>query len=463
MVAVFMIPNTLPAEQKVVVVGAGIAGLTAANRLQEMGFDVEVYEARSRVGGRILTAFLQDKFIELGGMNLADGGEAKNLRRLIHECGLSTVESQFQLNFDYYTGEKWISEKEFAEQIELNPAKLKVQINAAKQKSKNMKELLGSLFVEKNDIYSMLAVRLEAYEGGAIERLSSNYAETLYYMLMGGVCFSHQKEMIQLATIAGGNTLLPEKLAERLGERVHLHSPLQKVSKIEGGGYFLTFSGGEEVKADILVLAIPCSIYQEIQFEDSIPEEKLQAIQNVEYGQNAKLIIPCQTISSHKKSFFNDHLIGFNHSEIPLIGLYYVREASRFSKETIEATLQKEQPVIESLFQDGGPIFLNPVVAQDSPFVCYEGPVGYSWSNDPFVKGSYSYIAAGQEELLTTIQEEQGERVRTLFAPIDNRLFFAGEHTSILLDVAGTMEAACESGERTARLVEKMWRGSGAR
>jgi len=46
--------------------------------------------------------------------------------------------------------------------------------------------------------------------------------------------------------------------------------------------------------------------------------------------------------------------------------------------------------------------------------------------------------------------------VKTLFKPIDNRLYFAGEHASVLLDIPGTMEAACESGERTARMIQKL-------
>ena len=46
-----------------------------------------------------------------------------------------------------------------------------------------------------------------------------------------------------------------------------------------------------------------------------------------------------------------------------------------------------------------------------------------------------------------------GETVKTLFVPIDETIYFVGEHTSVLMDVPGTMEAACESGERAARMI----------
>ena len=50
-------------------------------------------------------------------------------------------------------------------------------------------------------------------------------------------------------------------------------------------------------------------------------------------------------------------------------------------------------------------------------------------------------------------QEIEGQIVRALFAPIDNSLYFAGEHTSILFDIPGTLEAACESGEKAAKMI----------
>ena len=53
---------------RVLVVGAGLAGLTAAHRLQQGGADVTVFEARERVGGRVLSHVFDDGAVgELGG------------------------------------------------------------------------------------------------------------------------------------------------------------------------------------------------------------------------------------------------------------------------------------------------------------------------------------------------------------------------------------------------------------
>lgn len=54
---------------------------------------------------------------------------------------------------------------------------------------------------------------------------------------------------------------------------------------------------------------------------------------------------------------------------------------------------------------------------------------------------------------MTELIGERGVTHRKLFAPIDQTLYFAGEHATILLDVPGTMEAACESGERVAQAI----------
>ena len=90
-------------SNKVVVIGAGIAGLTAAYRLQQQGIDVELYEARSRVGGRILTVQVNDQMAELGALNLFDGGEAEHLCRLIDELGLKILSDILLFNHAYFT------------------------------------------------------------------------------------------------------------------------------------------------------------------------------------------------------------------------------------------------------------------------------------------------------------------------------------------------------------------------
>src|SRR5829696_5942578 len=73
-------------EREVVVVGAGVAGLTAASRLASAGVDVVVLEARDRVGGRLLTEDAGGLELELGGQWIAPYQDA--VREVIADLGL---------------------------------------------------------------------------------------------------------------------------------------------------------------------------------------------------------------------------------------------------------------------------------------------------------------------------------------------------------------------------------------
>jgi monoamine oxidase len=144
-----------------------------------------------------------------------------------------------------------------------------------------------------------------------------------------------------------------------------------------------------------------------------------------------------------------------------LLTVYYTGNTSLFSKETLADAYAQARPMLEKGFKEYCPPFEKPTFAKDENFVTYRSPIGYSWPNDPYARGSYSYISPGQEAALTHLTEIQGESFKTLFTPIEDTLYFVGEHASILLDVPGTMEAACESGERAARTIIKTQKHKG--
>lgn len=443
---------------KVVVVGAGIAGLTTAYRLQSAGMNVELYEARSRVGGRIFTAKIDDRIAELGGQNITDGGEAVNLNRLIKEFDLHCVSSRLYLKHSYFNGTDLIPINEILKDKKIDPEILKKTLDELASTRPTMKEILEEIVNPQDPLYKILAVRMAAYEGGRIEKLSSLYTETLFHMLLGGICSVHQgnkeeETYVDLVTIEGGNTQLPQKISLALGSHLHLGMPLTNISKTKNGEFRLMFQNGVEVVAEIVVLAIPCSVYKDITFEKGIiSPEKLEAIQNIQYGENAKIMVPFTTVPSLTTGLVGDEIVSFFDRAQQILTIYYTGAKSSFSPQTIADAYIQARPMIEGGFENC-PSFITPVYAKDQVNISYKGVVGYSWPNDPYAKGSYSYIASGQENLLTETVKENGGTFKALFAPIDQHLYFVGEHASILFDVPGTMEAACESGERIARTI----------
>ena len=74
----------MPSKEKIIIVGAGLAGLTTAYRLLQKQYDIEVYEARARVGGRVHTVLIENldggySPAELGAQNLTDGGSSTTI------------------------------------------------------------------------------------------------------------------------------------------------------------------------------------------------------------------------------------------------------------------------------------------------------------------------------------------------------------------------------------------------
>lgn len=436
---------------KIVVIGGGLAGLTAAYRLQQKGMDVELYEARDRVGGRVLTVDVSGTLAELGGQSITDGGTAPNILKLIHELNLELTKLQVPMSHHFFDGNDLVSIKEKP----FDKEKLKAQLNHLQSSCRNMKEVLDALLEKDSVFYRSIAARLAAYEGGTIETLSSQYVETLFYMLSGGLCAVHQSDPVNFAAIQGGNSKLPEKIAEILGSKLHTNMPLTQVSEESNGAYTLTFENREKVQADVLILAIPCSVLERISFQTGIIDQsRLDAMQSLSYGTNAKILVPFHGIPSTRMYLVEDHKVNFFWSD-SILTMYYSGEASLFSDDAISSMCTRSQPALDAVFKNLCFSSKPAVYAKDKAFVRYDSPVGYSWPNDPYARGSYSYIKAGQEKLLASTHQEHGETFNTLFAPIKGKLYFAGEHTTIQEDIRGTMEAACESGERCARAILK--------
>lgn len=444
-------------QKKIIVIGAGLSGLTTAYRLQERGFHVEVYEARNRVGGRVFTINIDGHIGELGGQNILNGGEAKNSIALIDHLGLDTRRKKTILNLHYFFDGKMYNVTPLLKNRQTSPKDLTSQLQALALNAQTMQDVLQGLFNPQDILYKTCSTFLAGYEGAPVEKLSPFYISTLYHILLGGFCTAHpstgEETFLDIMTVHGGNGLIAEKLAEKLSGRIHLNHPLQEIEKNPAGCYQLTFKNGRHADADILILTIPCPVYKNIAISANvIPDERRLKIESVQNGTTEKILAPILPISSKLGSYTNGRMITLENDDGCLLNMYYMGSHSGFTRATIEEIFRKDLPFVHQIYTT--PNLSAPVLAIDQSFGCYHCPVGHSWVNDPFAMGSYSYVGVGQEEAFTSISEIQGEKVKTLFAPLENSLFFAGEHTSVLLDIGGTIEAAVESGERTARMVQ---------
>lgn len=452
-------------RHRVVVIGAGIAGLTAAYRLQQAGVDVQVFEAqRSRVGGRMFTLqrFLPGQVAELGG-ELIDTGHW-HIRSLAAELGLTLDDyalDGWDLHRDlwFFEGRRR-TEKEVVEaflpvsqKLMADRAELDGEVSYASPGGGEALDRLSiAEWLERVEtegwMRKLLSVAytaecgLEAGEQSALNLLALIDANPLPFRVFG--------ESDERFHVQGGNDQIPRKLAERLGGRVVLDSRLEAVRKAADGALVCTFRQGgtsREVTADAVVLAIPFTLLREVALDAGLglPLAKREAIAKLGYGTNSKLMTGyAERVWRTKPA--GDCAEGSNGSTLSDLPYQVTWETSRLQPGktgilTNFAGGRRGLELGQGTTQDQA---LDLVGQLDKVFPgisqAYAGLLAerFIWPTYPWTRGSYACYRPGQ---WTDFGGVEGE-------PVGN-LFFAGEHCSATAQ--GFMEGGCETGERAAR------------
>lgn len=444
----FVVNAAFAEYKKIVVIGAGLSGLTTAYRLHELtGETVEVYEARGRAGGRVLTAYMNETHEELGGKFINDGGDALHLKALVKEMGLE-IEAYTTITTNrkyFYQGRTAPYYVPFHSWKQPDEAAYNLMQKWA-QEVDNLGGLLDRFFKNNETARHLVELHVSGYFGNPSEQLSSHYLDDFWKWYKKIYSISHNKaqNVARHDTIKGGNSQLPENLAAALRGHVHYSHPLRKISKTHDGKQFvLEFPNSEVVTTDYLILTLPCSTLRDVNVQEGIiPDDQWHAIKTLQYGTNGVVLIGVSLgdVEKSEYSMTEDAMTWFNKTR-KILTLYYGGPAGQFNShfpEDVYKIIKDEMPALKLLF----------------PTMKYNGKKqAMSWINEQYSKGSYCSWGVGQYELFDEKTETLGEPVRKVFRPIDNRIFFAGEHTAI--EYPTTMEGAVESGERTARMVAK--------
>ena len=225
--------------------------------------------------------------------------------------------------------------------------------------------------------------------------------------------------------VAGGNDLLARELARRLGARVRLGAPVERVTWGESG--VAVRARGTELAAAACVVATPAPHTLEIVFDPPLPDWKRNALAAVRYGQAAKLFLllagsapPSATLS------------------VPDRYWTWTQHAPDGSPLPAACSFAGTAAALQRLDVAHGPGTWAAAVRRLRPDLplSTEAPVLATWHDDPWAGGAYS--------------------ARSLASPLDDdalarpagRLLFAGEHTAGALH--GLMEGALRSGVRAA-------------
>ncbi|MES2744965.1 MAG: NAD(P)/FAD-dependent oxidoreductase [Bdellovibrionota bacterium] len=461
----------LSSGSKIVIVGAGAAGLSAAYYLKKAGVNAQVYEASPRLGGRIFTQYdfnNEKMFCERGGELI--NTDHKEIQDLMAEFGLELErlpDEELRKDVQFFEGQ-WKSEHDLIEAFRpmakriakdaenfvikdeftmptfenpisdrvklLDRMSLKTYLDQAIESPKWVREMIRVAYVGEYG--------LEAEEQSAI-----NLVTFIGTDLDKG--FQMLGESDELFRIKGGNSRLTQALGEAVGEAMHLEHSLKSIAIGSGGRLQLLFEARRkkaegkvvEVLADHVILAVPFTVLRGIKGIDSLglKPRKLQAIRELGYGTNTKLMLGFTGRFWRQESQSYPANDGNVVSELPFQGGWDTsrkqagdsgiftnfmggKRGAAFTQAQAKETLRD----LNTLYPGIG--------------ATHDGNIALQvWSAVETAKGSYICQTPGQFTML-------GGSLNT--PELNGRLLFAGEHTSDV--AAGFMNGAVESGLRVA-------------
>jgi monoamine oxidase len=296
----------------VVVIGGGIAGLSAAYYLQRAGFMSTVYEARNRIGGRIYSQknLMGDGLVtELGG-EFIDGSHADMLRyaKWFHLDLIDTETPEETLLKDayYFEGKSRSASEQFqAAQPLLKQLKKDQNLlsDAINYKSHTLSDVrldwmslaqyLQSIPIDEwlRDLIGTFYTTeygLDPERQSALNLIGLMSADTQ----SGALHLLGREESIERYKIREGNDRIIQTLAQKVGD-IHLDTHLEAIEQ-KSQRYHLHLRHGSQsqvVTADYVIIAIPFSTLRRCRLDIPLASVQRDAIQNLAYGTNAKVIV----------------------------------------------------------------------------------------------------------------------------------------------------------------------------
>lgn len=461
--------NVLPinSNKKVVIIGAGMAGLNAAYQLSKSGIKATVYEGSFRLGGRILThkgdALQMGIHPEFGGDFIDSNHE--DMLSLAKEFDLDLVdmyaeskEANLRHETFFFDG-RHISEEEIIKEFKKIAPKLLKDTESLGEDYDTPAALVLDKMTLKDYIKSLdcaqwlkdilTAAFLAEFGLDTSEQSAINMLDMIDTDTSGGFkVFGDSDEKYR---IAAGNSTLIEHLSEKVADSIVMNSMLTAITNKEGK-YTLSFKDKEDIKADYVIITIPFTMLRDVKMDlKEMTPEKMNAIQELGYGQNNKLFLGYENRPWREgKNKFYGYLFhkdihdGWDSSSIKSIasnkGAYccffggdesirlstvaihnpYAPKTHIWKTDLPQNEIDKYVGEMEQVFPGSKKAYANKHV-----FAC--------WSSYPFVKASYTCPKPGQwNSAMLHTSDPVGD------------VYFAGEHCSV--DYQGYMNGAAETG-----------------
>lgn len=420
-------------KTRILVIGAGMAGLAAARMLHDHGFHVQVLEARDRLGGRIWTSTKwSDIPLDLGA-SWIHGIDGNPLTELANIANAERLEISYDSSSTYDSdGDELSPEKEsrlegLRQQFyrALRKAQDSDEDQSIRDFVKSWSRKIAADEESKRLLNFILSSEIEQEYSGSAERLSTHWYD------------SSEEFDGEDALFAKGFSVLVDFLAKDLTIRKG-----EIVRRVDWrGDKVIVTTKEDEYIADKVIVTLPLGVLKanQVEFLPNLPKPTSDAIKKLEMGTLNKCYLRFSEVFwpedvdwlgyiptvhgtwtewvSFARVAGHPTLLGFNAGN-------RAREIEAWS----------DQQIVDDAMQT-----LRIMFGKKIP-----EPIDYQitrWHSDPFSFGSYSFNSVGSRPNLR----------RRLATPLSGKLFFAGEATDE--NYFGTVHGAYLSGLRAAKEV----------
>eukprot|EP01114_Cavostelium_apophysatum_P002798 TRINITY_DN1249_c1_g1_i1.p1 TRINITY_DN1249_c1_g1~~TRINITY_DN1249_c1_g1_i1.p1 ORF type:complete len:1140 (-),score=314.71 TRINITY_DN1249_c1_g1_i1:99-3518(-) len=443
--------NEQTQKKKIIVIGAGMAGLCASRQLVGFGHEVILLEGRDRVGGRCKTDWSLGAGIDLGA-SIITGLEGNPLTILCQQ--LDTKLHVLNYSCPIYD----VDGKDVDKDID---RRMETSFNHILESSKDPR-LVERVIKgrEPNEVSLMEAIEGFLEEGEGLSESERRVFDWHVANLEYGCASNLNRVSLPHWDQDDGNEwggdhcLLKEgysTIAKQLAEDIdlRLNSPVESVEYSEGGNVTVKIRTGEVIEGDVVLVTLPLGVLKEksVEFSPPLPEWKTGAIERLGFGLLNKVAL------SFPHSFWDPNLdyFGQTNQSHHLRGEYYmfwnlerctgtpVLIALMAGEAAYRAETSTDQEVVDRV--------LNVLQKRFGDIPSPTNTIVTRWAGDSFSRGSYSFVKVGAN----------GDDYDLLAKPVGDRLFFAGEAT--IRTHPATAAGAYLSGRISAGKIEKILRG----